>query len=588
MKKYFKTLGLEEDASKQEIEAAYIRLSKDLNPASNDNLDFFIEEYALVQEAYKKLTGKEIEPEVAPKSTPSKDSLNLFDKDSSLISIIKIYNRSNNIQKTKILNELESFKSENKTYQDVLSILKKEEKQKEIDKKNNKNPEPSKKSNKIRNLSIVILLLPFLLAYALFLKKVNDIEKNIPIITKKSKLKQEKSLDFWKAKLGKDYSDDNWDVSFEKSDRVEVKDSLISFFIYNKTLQIPYYKSEFFECVYQNRVNIDKYWSIFIIESKEKYKIDDEPVYLKISKTVWKKHKLSSKKLDKLINMIGGIELFHKEQKLKIDIKCSKCIKNYRNNYEINTVVLSEFYSFISQYLKFEKEIEYANKRSQRDYNKVYKNQVAGMSNSLISKLNLKLKNKPLFQNELVYGTYRGSSDGLGLVTYSLEKKTKKSKSSLQNYINEVYAEYYSTNSLRTGSTPYAYCYGNIPYCSPPEGYSECSYIEIKASSKSDVIVIVKKYNNVYSHAYIKAGGYHKFKLGNGKFQTFFYYGNGWNPKKFMKNANCGKVTGGFVNNESLDKSDMIYLRNSSMSYTLYNVDNGNFQPKSSNKNEAF
>jgi len=55
-----------------------------------------------------------------------------------------------------------------------------------------------------------------------------------------------------------------------------------------------------------------------------------------------------------------------------------------------------------------------------------------------------------------------------------------------------------------------------------------------------------------------------------------------------MKNANCGKVTGGFVNNESLSKSDMIYLRNSSMSYTLYNVDNGNFQPKSSNKNEAF
>lgn len=574
MKKYFKILGLEEGASKQEIEAAYNRLSKDLDPASNDNLDFFIEEYALVQEAYKKLTGKEIEPEVAPKSTPSKDSLNLFDKDSSLISIIKIYNRSNNIQKTKILNELESFKSENKTYQDVLSILKKEEKQKEIDKKKNNNPEPSKKSNKIRILSIVILLLPFLLAYALFLKKVNDIEKNITIITKKSKLKQEESLDFWKAKLGKDYSDDNWDVSFEKSDRVEVKDSLISFFIYNKTLKIQYYKKNFFKCVYQNYIN-ERSW----------VNID---YYFKIRKAVWKKHKMSSDKLDMLIDLAGGINVFLKESPLEIDNECSRCIENYRNNFELNTVVQSDFYNFVSQYLKFEKEIEYANKRSQRDYNKVYKNQVAGMSNSLISKLNLKLKNKPLFQNELVYGTYRGSSDGLGLVTYSLEKKIKKSKSSLQNYINEVYAEYYSTNSLRTGSTPYAYCYGNIPYCSPPEGYSECSYIEIKASSKSDVIVIVKKYNNVYSHAYIKAGGYHKFKLGNGKFQTFFYYGNGWNPKKFMKNANCGKVTGGFVNNESLDKSDMIYLRNSSMSYTLYNVDNGNFQPKSSNKNEAF
>ena len=581
MNKYYKTLGLEEGASEEEIEAAFTRLSKDLDPASNDNLDFFIEEYALVQEAYKKLTGKEIEPEVAPKSTPSKDSLNLFDKDSSLISIIKIYNRSNNIQKTKILNELESFKSENKTYQDVLSILKKEEKQKGIDKKNDKNPEPSKKSNKIRNLSIVILLLPFLLAYALFLKKVNDIEKNIPIITKKSKLKQEESLDFWKAKLFKEYPNltdknkiilnDEFDQSeFNKS---EIKDSLISFFIYRKTLKIPYYKDRFFECVYQNRINDKKYKNL---------------KYLKIRQNVWKKHKLSSDKYDMLIDLVGGVNVFLKETPLEIDTECSKCIENYNKNHEINTIALSEFYSFISQYLKFEKEIEYANKWYQRDYNKVYKNQVAGMSQSLMSKLNLKLKNKPLFQNELVYGTYRGSSDGLGLVTYSLEKKTKKSKSQLQNYINEVYAEYYSTNSLRTGSTPYAYCYGNIPYCSPPEGYPECSYIEIKASSKSDVIVIVKKYNNVYSHAYIKAGGYHKFKLGNGKFQTFFYYGNGWNPKKFMKNANCGKVTGGFVNNESLDKSDMIYLRNSSMSYTLYNVDNGNFQPKSSNKNEAF
>ena len=196
MNKYYKTLGLEEGASEEEIEAAFTRLSKDLDPASNDNLDFFIEEYALVQEAYKELTGKEIEPEVAPKSTSSKDSLNLFDKDSSLTSIIKIYNRSSNIQKTKILNELESFKSENKTYQDVLSILKKEEKQKGIDKKNDKNPEPSKKSNKIRNLSIVILLFSFLLPYALFLKKVSDIKKNIP---------RDTSGDPWNRKFKKTY-----------------------------------------------------------------------------------------------------------------------------------------------------------------------------------------------------------------------------------------------------------------------------------------------------------------------------------------------------------------------------------------------
>ena len=55
-----------------------------------------------------------------------------------------------------------------------------------------------------------------------------------------------------------------------------------------------------------------------------------------------------------------------------------------------------------------------------------------------------------------------------------------------------------------------------------------------------------------------------------------------------MKNTTCGKIIGGFINDESLDKSELISLRNSSMSYTLYSVINGNFQPKSSNKNEAF
>ena len=59
MKNYYKTLGLEEGASQQDIKSAYIRLTKELDPASNDNLDFFIEEYGLVQEAYKKLTGNQ-------------------------------------------------------------------------------------------------------------------------------------------------------------------------------------------------------------------------------------------------------------------------------------------------------------------------------------------------------------------------------------------------------------------------------------------------------------------------------------------------------------------------------------------------
>ena len=41
MKKYFKTLGLEKDATQEQIQEAYERLSKELDPANNDNQEFF-------------------------------------------------------------------------------------------------------------------------------------------------------------------------------------------------------------------------------------------------------------------------------------------------------------------------------------------------------------------------------------------------------------------------------------------------------------------------------------------------------------------------------------------------------------------
>ena len=58
---YYKILGLENGASQEDIQNAYERLSIELNPANNDNLDFFVEEYQKIQEAYTALTGKKPE-----------------------------------------------------------------------------------------------------------------------------------------------------------------------------------------------------------------------------------------------------------------------------------------------------------------------------------------------------------------------------------------------------------------------------------------------------------------------------------------------------------------------------------------------
>ena len=60
MKHHFKTLGLQEGATQDEIQAAYERLSKELDPANNDNQDFFVEEYQKLQDAHKALRQSSI------------------------------------------------------------------------------------------------------------------------------------------------------------------------------------------------------------------------------------------------------------------------------------------------------------------------------------------------------------------------------------------------------------------------------------------------------------------------------------------------------------------------------------------------
>jgi len=60
MKKYFESLGLKEGASQEEIQASYDKLSDELDPAKNNNQEFFKEEYKKVQEAYDALSNSSI------------------------------------------------------------------------------------------------------------------------------------------------------------------------------------------------------------------------------------------------------------------------------------------------------------------------------------------------------------------------------------------------------------------------------------------------------------------------------------------------------------------------------------------------
>ena len=141
----------------------------------------------------------------------------------------------------------------------------------------------------------------------------------------------------------------------------------------------------------------------------------------------------------------------------------------------------------------------------------------------------------------------------------------------------------YLSNSLATGATPYAQSYGKNYRCP----YTQCSGIKVTAPRESDIVVIIKRNNSngkVIAHGYIKAGGTYQFDIPDGTYQTFFYYGEGWNPNKVMK----GGVTGGFVKDEIFSKDNPQEIYSGVLTYVLQLQRNGNFSTKSSNKSECF
>ena len=141
----------------------------------------------------------------------------------------------------------------------------------------------------------------------------------------------------------------------------------------------------------------------------------------------------------------------------------------------------------------------------------------------------------------------------------------------------------YENNSLSTGSAPYTAYYGKNYKCP----YEQCSGIKVTAPGESDIVVIIKRNNangKVISHGYIKAGATLFFPVPDGTYQTFFYYGTGWNPNKEMS----GGIRGGFVKDEIFSKDNPQDIYSGILTYILQLQRDGNFQTKSSNRSEVF
>ena len=122
----------------------------------------------------------------------------------------------------------------------------------------------------------------------------------------------------------------------------------------------------------------------------------------------------------------------------------------------------------------------------------------------------------------------------------------------------------YENNSLSTGAAPYTACYGRNYKCP----YEQCSGIKVTAPGESD----------------IKAGATLFLPVPDGTYQTFFYYGTGWNPNKQMS---CG-IKGGFVKDEIFSKDNPQDIYSGILTYVLQLQRDGNFHTKSSNRSEMF
>jgi hypothetical protein len=88
MKKYYDILGLKEGASQDEIQEAFDRLSKEIDPVKNENQDFFIEEFEKIQEAYKMLRNSSIlstEIGIQNTNTQPSNNFNSSENNSDLI-----------------------------------------------------------------------------------------------------------------------------------------------------------------------------------------------------------------------------------------------------------------------------------------------------------------------------------------------------------------------------------------------------------------------------------------------------------------------------------------------------------------------
>ncbi len=351
---------------------------------------------------------------------------------------------------------------------------------------------------------------------------------------------------------------------YEEAKSVIEKDTTFSFLYLSGTVKYKMGRLDYYDCLREKCI-LEKQNAA----AQEQITLKEQEMQMKFGNTfvVWYS-KLRDEKIVQTKDRIGGCSSFYSEL--------------YEISYNINA--WNEFETFLSQY---DNEINMAQVQSEQAETQFLDN-VKATKNSLSSSVinyfdTLLLREKyRILVSETESRIYM--SPTLGVINYYISN-TSFNQQAFQTVVNYAFEEQWKYNSLKNGSMPYSSCYGSNNSCNDWSS----SQIKVKAGVDRDVLVSIKDYKGrVVRHGYIKAGNSFTFNIPDGRFQVFFYSGNGWNPNKQMPSSTCGYVQGGFVSNEEVTKDNYIELSTEIMTYELIQQKNGNFATKPSSLNEAF
>lgn len=224
--------------------------------------------------------------------------------------------------------------------------------------------------------------------------------------------------------------------SFQLGTARETRDTLIKFFIYQNTLSINEYDLNYLDC-----------WNIKINSEASKLKAEQE-----LNDKISVLEKRFGKNASVWLNKLGHYRF--------IFVNRNQC-RFYRgelNEFRLNPKSLEDFERFLSEYSFSEEKVEIEKSTIQEKYNEEVSKLKKGLSQQEQNKIDELLRDTQCLTNGKM--SFHFESENLGNFDYSIPSPII-DYDRMNEALDIVLNDHYQDNSLRTGSMPYAYCYGS-------------------------------------------------------------------------------------------------------------------------------